>query len=462
MNINKVFYHSSTNMNEVPDNSVDLIITSPPYFNIKDYTKNGTQDLQHSVQHVEDLGALEKYEDYLLGLLKVWLECYRALKPNGKLCINVPLMPMLKKVLNTHYNRHIFDLHADIQHSILHDLNNTLENKPKMFLLDVYIWKRTNPTKRLMFGSYPYPRNFYAQNTIEFIGVFVKDGKPKQPTEEQKEQSQLTQEEWVEFTKQIWEIPIPNKNDIAFGKHAALMPSELARRLIRLYSCVGDVVLDPFSGSGTTFSYAWIDKMLPKLKDTGSFYIFNTPFNCALFLAYLHHKKVHFLNFITWVKKDGFANAKKRYNHAQESILFYSMHKKNYTFNADEVRTAYESTERIKHAQSKEILKNNKRWFPNPKGKLCLDVWEITSQRHVEKENGKILKPKHPSIKPKALIERMIKASSHKNDLILDLFSGSGMTSLVAKSLGRNFIGCETHAEYVHESLEMFGYNEYR
>ncbi len=180
-----------------------------------------------------------------------------------------------------------------------------------------------------------------------------------------------------------------------------------------------------------TFSYAWIDKMLPKLKDTGSFYIFNTPFNCALFLAYLRHKKVHFLNFITWVKKDGFANAKKRYNHAQESILFYSMHKKNYTFNADEVRIAYESAERIKHAQSKGILKNNKRWFPNHKGKLCLDVWEITSQRHAEKEKGKILKPKHPSIKPKALIERMIKASSHKNDLILDLFSGSGMTSLL-------------------------------
>ncbi|WRG62653.1 DUF1887 family protein [Helicobacter pylori] len=242
MNINKVFYHSSANMNEVPDNSVDLIITSPPYFNIKDYAKNGTQDLQHSAQHVEDLGALEKYEDYLLGLLKVWLECYRTLKPNGKLCINVSLMPMLKKVLNTHYNRHIFDLHADIQRSILHDLNNTLENKPKMFLLDVYIWKRANPTKRLMFGSYPYPRNFYAQNTIEFIGVFVKDGKPKQPTEEQKEQSQLTQEEWVEFTKQIWEIPIPNKNDIAFGKHAALsnLLYEHRSRIIPLYQRINN------------------------------------------------------------------------------------------------------------------------------------------------------------------------------------------------------------------------------
>ncbi|WP_041594826.1 DNA-methyltransferase [Helicobacter cetorum] len=257
MNINQVFYHSSTSMHEVSDNSVDLIITSPPYFNIKDYSKNGTQDRQHSLRDKQDLGALEKYEDYILGLLKVWRECYRVLKANGKLCINVPLMPMLKKDLNTHYNRHIFDLHADIEHSILYDLNNSLtENKPKIFLLDVYIWKRTNPTKKLMFGSYPYPRNFYAQNTIEFIGVFVKDGKPKQATKEQKEQSKLSQEEWVELTKQIWEIPIPNKNDIAFGKHSALMPSELAKRLIRLYSCVGDVVLDPFTGSGTTLREA--------------------------------------------------------------------------------------------------------------------------------------------------------------------------------------------------------------
>ncbi|WP_104747524.1 DNA-methyltransferase [Helicobacter cetorum] len=204
-----------------------------------------------------------------------------------------------------------------------------------------------------------------------------------------------------------------------------------------------------------TFSYAWIDKMLPKIKDTGSFYIFNTPFNCALFLAYLCSKKVHFLNFITWFKKDGFANAKKRYNNAQESILFYSMHSKNYTFNADDIRIPYESSKRIKHAQTKGILKNDKRWFPNPKGKLCLDVWKITSQRHVEKKNGKIIKPKHPSIKPKALIERIIKASSNENDVVLDLFSGSGMTSLVAKELNRNFIGCELNKEYVHESLEI-------
>ncbi len=77
---------------------------------------------------------------------------------------------MLKKDLNTHYNRHIFDLQSDIQQSIL-------ESTP-LFLLDLYIWNRTNATKSLIFGSYPYPSNFYAQNTSEFISVYVKDGKP--------------------------------------------------------------------------------------------------------------------------------------------------------------------------------------------------------------------------------------------------------------------------------------------
>ena len=113
---------------------------------------------------------------------------------------------MLKKDLNTHYNRHIFDLQSDIQHSIL--------ESTKFFLLDLYIWNRTNTTKKLMFGSYPYPRNFYAQNTSEFITIYVKDGKPKEIAKELKEQSKLTQDEWVEYTKQIWNIPIPNKSRI--------------------------------------------------------------------------------------------------------------------------------------------------------------------------------------------------------------------------------------------------------
>ena len=171
-------------------------------------------------------------------------------KTNGKLIINTPLMPMLKKEFNTHYNRHIFDINADIQHSILGNLKD-------IFLYDVYIWNRTNPSKRLMFGSYPYPRNFYAQNTIEFISVYVKGGLSENNVSiSVKEKSRLSEKEWVEFTKQIWNIPIPNKNDIAFGKHPAIMPEEIVKRCIKLFSFVGDVVLDPFAGSGTTLKVA--------------------------------------------------------------------------------------------------------------------------------------------------------------------------------------------------------------
>ena len=122
--------------------------------------------------------------------------------------------------------------------------------------MDLYIWNRTNTSKTLMFGSYPYPKNFYAQNTSEFITIFVKDGKTPFVRKEIKEQSKLTQKEWVEFTKQIWNIPIPNKNDIAFGKHPAIMPEQIPYRLIKLYSFVGDIVLDPFTGSGTTLKVA--------------------------------------------------------------------------------------------------------------------------------------------------------------------------------------------------------------
>ena len=126
-----------------------------------------------------------------------------------------------------------------------------------MFLYDVYIWERTNPSKKLMFGSYPYPRNFYAQNTSEFITVYVKDGNPINNLPKKiKEASKLTEKEWVDYTKQIWRIPIPGKNDIAFGDHSAIMPEEIVYRCVRLFTYVGDVVMDPLAGSGTTLKVA--------------------------------------------------------------------------------------------------------------------------------------------------------------------------------------------------------------
>ena len=246
---NKIFFKDSRKMEEIPDNTIQLIVTSPPYFNIKDYSLDGYQKTKNGEKIKGQIGDISNYNEYIQEMLYVWQECQRILQPNGKLVINAPLMPMLKKSLNTHYNRHIFDINSDIQQSILQHTN--------LFLLDVYIWNRTNPSKRLMFGSYPYPRNFYTQNTIEFITVYVKDGKPTNNVDKAfKERSKLTQEEWVSFTKQIWDIPIPNKNDTAFGKHSAIMPEEIVRRCVKLFTFVGDIVLDPFAGSGTTLKVA--------------------------------------------------------------------------------------------------------------------------------------------------------------------------------------------------------------
>ena len=245
----KVFYKDASNMSEIPGESIYLILTSPPYFNIKDYSKDGYQNNRISDKKKGQIGDIQDYMSYIQTMLKVWKECERVLKPNGKLVINVPLMPMLKKDLSTHYNRHIFNISADIEHSVLNDT--------KLFLYDMYIWNRTNPSKRLMFGSYPHPRNFYAQNTSEFITVYVKDGKSDNNVSKKiKNQSKLTEKEWIEYTKQIWNIPIPAKNDIAFGKHSAIMTEEIVKRCVKLFTFVGDIVLDPLAGSGTTLKVA--------------------------------------------------------------------------------------------------------------------------------------------------------------------------------------------------------------
>jgi modification methylase len=543
---NKVFLTDSRDMRELPDDSVGLIVTSPPYFNIKDYAKDGRQEKSHSDSHAKQIGDIADFETFIDELVTVWKECFRTLKPNGKLIINVPLMPMLKAEFTTHENRHIFDLNAAIQHSIL-------KNIPGLFVLDTYIWNRTNPSKKLMFGSYPYPSNFYAQNTIEFIAVYVKEGKAVQPSKEIKEASKLSQEEWVEFTKQIWNFPIPGKGDLAFGTHSALMPEALAERCIRLFSFAGEIVLDPFTGSGTTlrvakrlkrdyvgyevmdsyeeiinkkvgknvcikvkrtepkkieqiknnevdskilnkvfnsdfstllkkipnnsidlvcvdppynlkkadwdtfnsdqdffnFTFGWIKQVVPKIKPGGGLYIFNTPRNSAHILAHLESIGFIFENWITWNKKDGFTSTKKKFLPEQETIVYVTKPGGEITFNADSVRVPYESTERIAAAKTKGILKNGKRWFPNEAGRLCPDVWQISSERHSIKENGKVKSALHPTVKPLTLMERIILASTNEGDVVLDIFAGSGSTLVAAKRNNRNFIGCDADPAFV-------------
>ena len=205
------------------------------------------------------------------------------------------------------------------------------------------------------------------------------------------------------------------------------------------------------------FTFGWLDALIPKLKKTGSLYVFNTPFNSAFILQHLHEAGMVFQNWITWDKRDGVSYAKTRYANGQETILFFTRSRRH-TFNCDDIRQPYESTERMRHAAVKGILKNGKRWFPHPGGKLCGEVWHITSERHKNKVRGKVQKPPHATIKPTDMIERIVRASSNEDDLVVDCFAGSGTTATVCKRLGRNFIGCDsdpTYAEMARKALEV-------
>lgn len=207
---------------------------------------------------------------------------------------------------------------------------------------------------------------------------------------------------------------------------------------------------DTFQSEGEffEFTYSWINALIPKIKLGGSLYIFNTPYNSAFILQYLVASGLKFQNWITWDKRDGMGGARRKFSNGQETILFFTIGQEH-TFNYDDVRVPYESTERIAHAKKKGILKNGKRWFPNPNGRLCGEVWHFSSARHKNKVNGRVQKLGHVTPKPLDMIERIIRASSNPGDLVLDCFVGTGTTAVAANRLDRNFLCSDNNAQYV-------------
>lgn len=194
------------------------------------------------------------------------------------------------------------------------------------------------------------------------------------------------------------------------------------------------------------FIFAWIKALLLKLKQNSSLYIFNTSFNSAYILQFLVSKGLNFKNWIVWNKQDGISAPKNKFVNGSETILFFTKGKP--VFNFDDIRVPYKSTDRMKHAAKKGIIKNGKRWFPNPNGRLCSEVWNFSSERHKNKVNGRVQKMQHLTPKPKDMIERIIRASSNKGDLVLDCFMGSGTTAIVSKKMDRDFIGTELNKDY--------------
>lgn len=227
--------HAGEVMKAFPPGSVDLIVTSPPYWN--------------AVEYDQGENPWPSYEAYLDDMQTVWNQCARVLRPNGKLCINSPIMPIPKAAIEQH-TRHLKNIAFDMEHKILAETD--LER------YSLFVWQKQ--TSKMMFGSYPYPGNIIENNTIEFINVYVKPGKPPKFDIDAKDGNVLTRTEWLDLAQQVWFMyPEDVKRE---GDHPAPFPTKLPARLMRLYtygavaSFPGEIVLDPFVGTGTTCAVA--------------------------------------------------------------------------------------------------------------------------------------------------------------------------------------------------------------
>jgi DNA modification methylase len=208
----------------VADESVQLMVTSPPYWNVRNYG------------HPGQIGFGDTLKDYLDKLDGVWHEVARSLLPDGKLAVNIG---------NIYYSEPDETRRTTANLTML--VWDRLSRLPGMRFMGTIYWQKTTSREgAVLFGSYPYPANFMISNAIEPIFVFRKVGK-RLVSPEIKEKSKISLAEFRSFRDAIWPI-----NGAAADKHTAAFPLEIPRRLIMMYSFVGDTVLDPFLGSGTT------------------------------------------------------------------------------------------------------------------------------------------------------------------------------------------------------------------
>jgi DNA modification methylase len=227
----RIVLGDARSMRAVADESVHLIVTSPPYFDLVTYDKHDAQ-----------LGHLHNYARFLEELDKVWSECLRVLIPGGRLCIVVGDVCRSRRQFGKH---EVIPLHADIQ----------IQCRRLGFdgLATIFWHKIANAATEVggagaTLGK-PYEPNGVVKNDVEFILRFKKDGPYRKPTPMQRAGSLLPPAEYDAAMRQVW-TDIPGASRLK--GHPAPFPVNLAARLIRMSSYVEDVVLDPFMGSGTT------------------------------------------------------------------------------------------------------------------------------------------------------------------------------------------------------------------
>ncbi len=227
----KIIIGDSRELIEIENESIELIITSPPYWHIKDYGVPG------------QIGYGQTLHEYLKDLYRVWEECFRVLKPGRRLCINIGDQ-FARSVIYGKYK--VIPLHAEI---ILQC------EKIGFDYMGAIIWQKKTSMNTTgganVMGSYPYPPNGMIEIDYEFVLIFKKPGRGENISHQIKEISKLTKEEWKEYFSGHWKFGGERQIN-----HEAMFPEELPRRLIKMYSFVGETVLDPFLGSGTTVKVA--------------------------------------------------------------------------------------------------------------------------------------------------------------------------------------------------------------
>ncbi|TFH31146.1 MAG: site-specific DNA-methyltransferase [Promethearchaeota archaeon] len=235
-----VYFQSAEKMSMLPDESVTLVVTSPPYWNVRDYGS-------------EQIGFGQNYQEYISALNRVWTECLRVLQPNGKICINVQPLPIASA--DSGFNFRVIQ-------NIMHDIEAFFRQN-NCFLSGMHYWDKAPFINTVSWGSYPRTTNIASNTSFEQIFTFVKAGKTRKVSKEIMEQSFLGKEEWRHWAVRcIWDditpiIKINPKGENHFG-HSAPFPEDIPYRLIKMHSTVGEIVVDPFLGSGTTLKLARI------------------------------------------------------------------------------------------------------------------------------------------------------------------------------------------------------------
>ncbi len=276
-------------MSQIKDQSVQLIVTSPPYWQLKDYGDE------------RQIGFNDTYEQYVNNLNVVWSECYRILQDGCRLCINIGD----QFARSLYYGRYkVIPIHSEIIRfceSIGFDyMGSIIWQKPTTM--------HTSGGASVM-GSYPYPRGGIMQIDFEYILLFRKQGKAPSISQKTREVSKLSNEEWNTYFSSHWKV-----NGARQDRHIAVFPEEIPLRLIKMFSFVGDTICDPFMGSGTTalaardcernsigyeinpqFRLFYNEKVIATNTHTDNLFEFsvdNTPFSIEQAISYLPYQFV--------------------------------------------------------------------------------------------------------------------------------------------------------------------------